>query len=66
MIDAISSPSRRSEMKAHAGPRGMTILSATAAILFGVFLVFGAGLANPTTVHNAAHDVRHALAFPCH
>ncbi|MBV9151878.1 MAG: CbtB-domain containing protein, partial [Alphaproteobacteria bacterium] len=22
--------------------------------------------AGPTTIHNAAHDVRHAFAFPCH
>jgi len=53
-------------MNTYVARRGVTILSATLAILFGVFLVFGAGLANPTTVHNAAHDARHALAFPCH
>ena len=36
------------------------------ALLFGAFLILGAGFAGPTTIHNAAHDGRHALAFPCH
>ena len=28
--------------------------------------VFGTGFAHPETIHNAAHDTRHAFAFPCH
>lgn len=36
------------------------------AMIFGIFLVFGAGFAQPTALHNAAHDARHAFAFPCH
>jgi cobalt transporter subunit CbtB len=39
---------------------------AVLALLFGVFLVFGTGFAHPQTIHNAAHDSRHAFAFPCH
>ena len=39
---------------------------AVLALLFGAFLVLGTGFANSTTMHNAAHDGRHALAFPCH
>ncbi len=39
---------------------------AVLALLFGAFLVMGTGFANSTTIHNAAHDGRHALAFPCH
>ncbi len=39
---------------------------AVLALLFGAFLVLGTGFASPTTLHNAAHDGRHALAFPCH
>ncbi len=42
------------------------VLPAVAAILFGVFLIFGAGFAQPSVLHNAAHDARHAFAFPCH
>jgi cobalt transporter subunit CbtB len=29
-------------------------------------VIFGVGFAGPATIHNAAHDVRHAFAFPCH
>ena len=36
------------------------------AALIGVFVLFGVGLAHPDTIHNAAHDARHAFAFPCH
>ncbi|MGI9476406.1 MAG: CbtB domain-containing protein [Hyphomicrobiaceae bacterium] len=39
-----------------------------AAVLFvaGAALVYTIGFAHSTTLHNAAHDSRHALAFPCH
>ncbi len=39
---------------------------AVLAILFGAFLILGTGFASSSTLHNAAHDGRHALAFPCH
>jgi cobalt transporter subunit CbtB len=39
---------------------------ALAALAFGVALVFTVGFASPSTIHNAAHDTRHALSFPCH
>ncbi|WNK01413.1 CbtB domain-containing protein [Thalassospiraceae bacterium LMO-JJ14] len=42
------------------------IAATLAALLIGSFLVYGAGLANSATLHNAAHDGRHAFAFPCH
>jgi cobalt transporter subunit CbtB len=32
----------------------------------GSFLVFGVGLAHDSRLHNAAHDTRHAIGFPCH
>jgi len=34
--------------------------------VLGTVFVFGVGLANADAVHNAAHDVRHAVGFPCH
>jgi cobalt transporter subunit CbtB len=43
-----------------------TALPAVLAVVFGAFLIFGAGFAHPTTLHNAAHDGRHSFAFPCH
>ena len=36
------------------------------AALLGVFLVAGTGFAGSQVLHNAAHDARHAFAFPCH
>ena len=40
--------------------------AAAIAIVFGVFLVFVAGFAGADVLHAAAHDGRHAFAFPCH
>ncbi len=34
--------------------------------LFGATLVFLTGFAHPQALHDAAHDTRHALSFPCH
>jgi cobalt transporter subunit CbtB len=42
------------------------LLPAVLAILLGAILVYGVGFAGPMTIHNAAHDARHAFAFPCH
>ena len=39
---------------------------ALAAAMLGVTVLFGVALANSDTIHNAAHDTRHAAAFPCH
>ena len=32
----------------------------------GLLLLYGVGFAQPQALYNAAHDARHALAFPCH
>jgi cobalt transporter subunit CbtB len=37
-----------------------------AALLLGVFVVFVAGFAGASALHEAAHNTRHSLAFPCH
>ena len=41
-----------------------------ATILFvafiGVTLLFAAGFANAAVMHDAAHDTRHSIGFPCH
>jgi cobalt transporter subunit CbtB len=42
------------------------LLPAVLAILLGAILVYGVGFAGPMAIHNAAHDARHAFAFPCH
>ncbi len=43
-----------------------TVAGVTAAILLGFFMLAGTGLVGAEVLHNAAHDVRHGLSFPCH
>jgi cobalt transporter subunit CbtB len=47
-------------------PRQEVLAPALLAALIGAFLIFGSGFAHIEAVHNAAHDARHAFAFPCH
>ncbi len=42
------------------------LVAASIALFLGVFLVWGAGLANSQVLHDTAHDTRHAYGFPCH
>lgn len=37
-----------------------------AAIVFGAIVLFAVGFLPMDVAHNAAHDTRHALVFPCH
>ncbi|MGE5159316.1 MAG: CbtB domain-containing protein [Gemmatimonas sp.] len=37
-----------------------------AAFLLGALILYGAGFAQASAVHNAAHDMRHSQGFPCH
>ncbi len=53
----LSSPARE---------RSEALIAALIAFVFGVGLVYTTGFSHPTTIHNAAHDTRHALSFPCH
>lgn len=43
--------------------RALPIVSA---FLLGAFLIYGTGFLGMSAVHNAAHDQRHAIGFPCH
>jgi cobalt transporter subunit CbtB len=44
----------------------VTAAPAILAACLGFFMVWGVGFSDISAVHNAAHDVRHASAFPCH
>jgi cobalt transporter subunit CbtB len=46
--------------------RATAFAPALVAALLGTFLILGAGFAPISVIHNAAHDTRHAFAFPCH
>jgi cobalt transporter subunit CbtB len=36
------------------------------ALLLGAFFILGVGFAGAEVIHNAAHDGRHSMVFPCH
>jgi len=43
-----------------------TVLSVVSAIVLGFGIITVAGHVQAATLHDAAHDVRHATGFPCH
>jgi cobalt transporter subunit CbtB len=63
---------RKNEMTvtAHAiapsAPKRETRVLAVLTLAAGLAVVYLTGFAHSATVHNAAHDTRHAMAFPCH
>jgi cobalt transporter subunit CbtB len=42
------------------------IKAGLACLFIGAAMVFTVGLSQVDAVHNAAHDTRHAIGFPCH
>lgn len=46
--------------------RGGRLLPCTLAALLGLILLAGVGFSPLPAMHNATHDSRHALGFPCH
>lgn len=42
------------------------IFQAVLAMGLGLFIVGIVGFSHVDVIHNAAHDVRHSNAFPCH
>ncbi len=54
----------------HAGSRTAArsemLIAAVMAALLGAFVIWGVGFSPIAALHNAAHDTRHSMAFPCH
>ena len=46
--------------------RSDALRAAGVALILGLGLIFLTGFADPEVIHNAAHDTRHSLSFPCH
>ena len=46
--------------------RAPVLLPSAMAVLFGALMLGLVGFSSMDVVHNAAHDTRHANAFPCH
>ena len=42
------------------------ILPIVSALVIGLGILYFTGFAQAAQVHDAAHDARHTLAFPCH
>ena len=42
------------------------LLQSTGAFVFGAAILLILGFAPMSPVHNAAHDTRHSVTFPCH
>jgi cobalt transporter subunit CbtB len=65
--DAIS---RRVKMKSLVQVQSISISQRLAiglvSLFFGMTLIYGVGLAQDERLHNAAHDTRHSIGFPCH
>jgi cobalt transporter subunit CbtB len=49
-----------------AAARSDALIAAVMAAVLGVFVIWGIGFAPIGVLHNAAHDTRHSMAFPCH
>jgi cobalt transporter subunit CbtB len=46
--------------------KSTALMSVLFMAILGGALLFAAGHAQSATLHDAAHDVRHATGFPCH
>jgi cobalt transporter subunit CbtB len=68
MIDTSAQTSMVSPATIAAQTSALTRLRAQCAFAFliGAGMVFMVGFAHSEVMHNAAHDTRHSLAFPCH
>jgi cobalt transporter subunit CbtB len=46
--------------------RSEAVVAAVLTAVLGAFLLWGVGFSQIPALHNAAHDARHSMAFPCH
>ncbi len=49
-----------------ATPVASPLIQSAAAMVFGLAILFAVGFMPMAAAHNAAHDTRHTMAFPCH
>lgn len=52
--------------QAAVGSRSERLMAAAIAALLGLGVIWGVGFSHIPAWHNAAHDTRHSMAFPCH
>jgi cobalt transporter subunit CbtB len=62
----VNAQTQSASLTVAAGQRAESLKAAALALFVGVALVFTTGFSHSSTLHNAGHDTRHALSFPCH
>ena len=53
-------------VKSHYLTASQRLMAGVICLLLGASLVFLVGMSHVSAAHNAAHDTRHAIGFPCH
>jgi len=66
MSENIIGTGRDETARTAATPAARRAVTALTLALLGGLMVYGAGFAGTAVLHDAAHDTRHAFAFPCH
>ncbi|WP_053981241.1 CbtB domain-containing protein [Marinagarivorans algicola] len=54
------------DSQVYSKPITAVLIQNAAVFTFGAIMVLAVGFMPMSAAHNAAHDTRHALAFPCH
>lgn len=62
----MSSTETRAHLSSLAVVSTKRLWPALSAAVLGLVILYGVGIAPTEIVHNAAHDTRHSIAFPCH
>jgi len=62
----MQSPVARHQEPSLSARRSAALWPALAAVTLGLALLYVVGFAGPQVIHDAAHDARHSLNFPCH
>ena len=54
------------QAESRSASRAEVLIAAVLVAMLGTFLIWGVGFSHIAALHNAAHDTRHSMAFPCH
>lgn len=62
----MTTPNAALAPESQANIRTGALAPALIAVLLGLFILSSTGFIGAGALHDAAHDSRHSLAFPCH
>jgi cobalt transporter subunit CbtB len=65
-MDHPQAPASAGNPLAASTPASRAVRSLVAAAALGLAVLYVVGFAGPHAIHEAAHDARHTLNFPCH